>query len=523
MRRQFLFVNKQKNAVLISISFCLLLGCLVFYSLAPRASINPSSDSQIDMEKAKKLYLSYCAGCHGEKGDGLGKAAEFLYPKPRDFTKGLFKIRTTPSGSLPTDEDLLRTISEGMHGSGMPNFNFMSLEERKALVQHLKTFSEAFQYRQPDPQVTLSAEPAVTPQIIEAGRKIYEKMECGKCHGDKGKGDGPSATALKDDWQIPIKVRDFTTGIYKGGPTNKDLYLRFTTGMNGTPMPAYVGELMTNQERWYLVHYVQSLRTQTPLIYTPPEDAFIQCSKVKGEIPLTPESKIWNKASFFEISVFPLWQTDQPFTGLKAKAIHNNQEIAFFLEWLDPTCDTSFNKVQDFRDAVALQFSLTEEVGALAMGDKEHPVNIWHWKADWQSDLSQRFVLEKVYPNLHRDFHWFQDDPTQLKTYLTGQAAGNLFSQSERHSSVEDLNAKGFGTLSPQDVSSQNVQGNGDWENGVWKVIFIRSLNSKDSGDIKFSKDKKIPIAFSIWDGSQKDRDGQKYFSSWCYLQLADK
>src|SRR4030067_943078 len=449
MLRQFPLVKKEKKVALISISLCLLLSCLVFYSLAPRASTNPTSDSQTDLEKAKKLYLFYCAGCHGEKGDGLGKAAEFLYPKPRDFTKGLFKIRTTPSGSLPTDEDLLGTISQGMYGSAMPNFNFLTVDEKKALVQYLKTFSEAFQYREPESSVPVINEPPATLKTIEVGRKIYEIMECGKCHGDKGKGDGPSASTLKDDWQIPIKVRDFTTGIYKGGPTNK--------------------------------------------------------------------------AFFFEIQVFPLWQTDHPVTGVKVKAIHNSQEIAFLLEWDDPTCDTSFYKVQEFRDAVAIQFSLTSEPGALAMGDKDHPVNIWHWKADWQSDLSRKFVLERFYPNLHTDFYWFPDDPNQLKTYLTGQGVGNLFSQVERFSSVEDLNAKGFGTLSPQSLKAQNVKGTGTWVNGVWKVIFIRSLNSKDGGDIKFSKDKRIPFAFSIWDGSQNDRDGQKYFSSWYYLQLADK
>jgi len=514
---------KAKSSGPITVLISLLLVLWVFKTLGPHASNNTVLTPEAAFEKGKKLYLLYCAGCHGENGDGNGKAAEYLYPKPRDFTRGLFKIRTTPSGSLPTDEDLLKVVSQGMYGSGMPNFNFLNPDEKNALIQYIKTFSEAFQYRQPEPSVAVGKEPSVSVKTIEVGKKIYAKMECAKCHGEKGKGDGPSANNLKDDWQIPIKVRDFTTGIYKGGPTNKDLYLRFTSGMNGTPMPAYVGELMTDQERWYLVHYVQSLRTQTPKSYKPPEDALVKSFKVKEKIPLNSENKIWNNAMEVEIPIFPLWQTDRPITGVKVKTIHNNKEIAFLLEWLDPTFDTSFNKVQDFRDAVAVQFSLTEEVGALAMGDKEHPVNIWHWKADWQSDLSREFVLEKAYPNLHRDFYWFQDDPNQLKTYLTGRGAGNLFSQLERFSSVEDLNAKGFGTLSPQSLKAQNVKGTGTWVNGVWKVIFIRSLSSKDGGDIKFSKDKRIPFAFSIWDGSQNDRDGQKYFSSWYYLQLADK
>jgi len=402
MLRQFPLVKKEKKVALISISLCLLLSCLVFYSLAPRASTNPTSDSQTDLEKAKKLYLFYCAGCHGEKGDGLGKAAEFLYPKPRDFTKGLFKIRTTPSGSLPTDEDLLGTISQGMYGSAMPNFNFLTVDEKKALVQYLKTFSEAFQYREPESSVPVINEPPATPKTIEVGRKIYEIMECGKCHGDKGKGDGPSASTLKDDWQIPIKVRDFTTGIYKGGPTNKDLYLRFTTGMNGTPMPSFY-DVFSEEEReaklWALSAYVRSLQANQP-----GETSVVRANRISDPLPATPDDPVWEQArpvSIFltgQVIASPRWQTPGV-DGVTVRALHNDESVALLVEWHDPfqdtegggnegdTGDTTYVNLDQFLgtagpfpDALAVQFSQSLSEGTqkpyFFWGQAGQPVNV---------------------------------------------------------------------------------------------------------------------------------------------------
>jgi mono/diheme cytochrome c family protein len=498
----------------------IILAILVLVTIQRQNLNTASASSRYLADRGKNLYVAYCAGCHGENGDGAGKAAEYLYPQPRDFTRGLFKIRTTPSGSLPTDEDLLKVISQGMYGSGMSNFDFLTVEERKQIVQYIKSFSEAFQYRQPDPPVEITPEPPLTSETVQAGRRIYEKMECGKCHGDKGQGDGPSARGLKDEWNVPILVKDFTTGVYKGGPTDKDLYLRFTTGMNGTPMPAYVGGLMSDQERWQLVHYVQSLRAEEPKLSAPPKDGIVKTYKIQGEISGKPNDTSWEKVPAYEIPIFPLWQTNRAIAGLTVRSIHNGSQIGFLLEWQDPIFDTSFYRVQDFRDAVAIQFSLTEEPGALAMGDKNHPVNIWHWKADWQTELQQEVALQTVYPNLHRDFWWFQDSPEEQKLFLTGYSTGNLFSQPKKHTSVEDLNAKGFGTLSPQPATAQNVTGQGTWKNRTWQVVLIRELNSSEPGDITFSKIQRVPVSFSIWDGSQGDRNGKKYFSSWYWLGL---
>ena len=89
----------------------------------------------------KMAYLNRCAGCHGEKGDGLGPAAKFLDPKPRDFTTGIFKFRSSPLGTLPSDHDLMNTISRGIPNSSMPSFADVPEQERFAIVEYVKTFS----------------------------------------------------------------------------------------------------------------------------------------------------------------------------------------------------------------------------------------------------------------------------------------------------------------------------------------------------------------------------------------------
>jgi hypothetical protein len=46
-----------------------------------------------------------------------------LKPRPRDFTTGGYKIRTTETGSVPTDDDLVRTVRQGLYGTAMPGWD----------------------------------------------------------------------------------------------------------------------------------------------------------------------------------------------------------------------------------------------------------------------------------------------------------------------------------------------------------------------------------------------------------------
>jgi hypothetical protein len=92
-------------------------------------------------KRGKELYGRYCMGCHGPRGDGEGENAAYLNPKPRDFTMGLFKCRSTPSGSIPLDSDLFDTVGRGVDTTGMPRWFPLTPQERADLVAYVKTFS----------------------------------------------------------------------------------------------------------------------------------------------------------------------------------------------------------------------------------------------------------------------------------------------------------------------------------------------------------------------------------------------
>jgi cytochrome c oxidase cbb3-type subunit 2 len=216
-----------------------------------------------DRLEGKDLYNKYCAPCHGEEGDGYGQLYGALYPKPRDFTKGQYKIRTNATGSLPTDADLIHVISVGVHGTSMMPWDILDKDQITSLLPVLKSFSEAWQYREPEPSVVIGPELRSTQKTIARGKELYFQKECWKCHGETGEGDGPSSYDLEDEWEIPIQAYNFTRqDKFKGGATNKDIYLRFTTGVNGTPMPSFANEL-SDEDRWCMVHFVKSLASKT--------------------------------------------------------------------------------------------------------------------------------------------------------------------------------------------------------------------------------------------------------------------
>src|SRR6266550_4730243 len=98
-----------------------------------------------DTTAGKQVYVKWCAGCHGDGGAGDGAGAAYMLPRPRNFTVGLYKIRTTASGQLPTDADLLRAIDEGVAGSAMPGWKGrLSQPERCDVMAYIKTFSSFF-------------------------------------------------------------------------------------------------------------------------------------------------------------------------------------------------------------------------------------------------------------------------------------------------------------------------------------------------------------------------------------------
>lgn len=217
-----------------------------------------------DMERGRSVYFQACSPCHGIRGDGRGPAAAGFDPAPRNFRRGVYKFRTTVSGALPLDEDLERTVREGLPGTEMPRWkDVLSEHDIKAVVHYVKAFSPYFEdpKSRPLPKdiVQVPAQRPFEPsaQSIAAGQKIYIEQDCVKCHGKAGAGDGVEANKLEDDWKIPILPADLTLRHFKSGKRDRDIFRVFTTGLNGTPMPAF--DELTDAQRWQLVDYIKSL------------------------------------------------------------------------------------------------------------------------------------------------------------------------------------------------------------------------------------------------------------------------
>ncbi|MBI1853632.1 MAG: c-type cytochrome [Planctomycetes bacterium] len=503
----------------------------------PQAPETPTTPVSA-LARGKDLFTAKCATCHGPEGKGDGPAAYVLYPKPRDFTRGVFKFRSTPTGDLPTDEDLMRTVTNGLAGTSMPSWRSLAEDDRRAVITYVKQFSSQFAESGPPEPITIPEPPAPTPESIASGKQVYQRMKCWECHGQEGKGDGPSAATLHDDWGAPIAAYDFTRrNAYKGGSTPKDVYRTFSTGVAGTPMPTY-GDLLTEAERWQLVSFVQSLSVEPdPSIAAAksPDDG-IECARVDGAIGVEPEATVWSRATAYAVPLRTLWTRPKAAVAVIVRAVTNGTDLAVRLEWADDVIDQDVLKHEQFRDACAVQFPLPSTGQAptlFTMGAKGDRVNIWHWKADWQADLDSPDVfrdVETAHPNMAMDVYPFSKSDlgqqpmlgraAQDTQFLTGQAAGNPLATRLHPSPVEDLCAEGFGTLTSQPPPDQNVRGRGIWREGRWEVVFVRSLAGQGQLDSSFASGQVVPIAFAVWDGSKGDRNGKKSVTDWMQLRL---
>jgi mono/diheme cytochrome c family protein len=214
------------------------------------------------VKDAKGAYRRFCVGCHGTLGDGAGENEPWVDPKPRNFQLGVFKCRSTPTGTLPTDQDLFDTIARGMDRSNMPQWSQLTKQERANLVAYVKHFSPRFAGEKPGAPITIPPEPEVTPERIKAGRDVFARVQCWKCHGVQGMANGPSAATLQDDLGHTILPYDFTEGSRpKCGDTDKDIYRIFMTGLDGTPMPSFADNIKPD-EAWDLVFYLRTFMSQ---------------------------------------------------------------------------------------------------------------------------------------------------------------------------------------------------------------------------------------------------------------------
>ena len=249
----------------------------------------------------KEVYERRCLGCHGANGDGNGPAATFLYnQRPRNFNNAVFKFRLTKE-SIPTDGDLLRTISRGVRGTAMPPWYDLPINDRLAVIQYIKYVLAVdrsdpakpyafFTEEPPSAPLYIGRPPPPTQQLLDRGKEVWEQAKCWECHGKTGKGDGEKAAGLKDDEKFTMVPADLTLGQFKSGPAVEDIYRTITTGLNGTPMPSY-RDSFPDEDRWALSYYVFSLSSYTnpltgqPLKIADKDRAALNDLNLKADVP----------------------------------------------------------------------------------------------------------------------------------------------------------------------------------------------------------------------------------------------
>lgn len=251
---------RERRGVLRRFARVLPLALVALGGLAIDLSGPPSGYAQSEIKRGSQVFAENCAVCHGPRGDGDGRVADQFRRRPLSFRIAKFKFRSTQSGSLPLDEDLFRTISRGVARTGMLPYGHLDEADRRAVIAYVKTFSPRFQSEPPRPPAVIPPAPNPTPELIAQGRSAYTAAGCADCHGERGKGDGPSAPTLKDDWgqQFVPSDLNLTRLPRRSGPAPVDLYRSIATGLDGTPMPSYGGTL-TPEQIWAIVAYLLAL------------------------------------------------------------------------------------------------------------------------------------------------------------------------------------------------------------------------------------------------------------------------
>lgn len=235
---------------------------------AGRSRVPQPHDTPKLRARGAELYAEHCAACHGPDGDGKGPLAPALDYPPTDFTKGVYKVRSTASGTLPTDADLFATISRGMHGTRMFPWYRLPERDRWALVYRIKKFSPRFAHEPPGRVLPVPPPPVESEELVENGKRLYRILRCDTCHGAEGAGDGISAELYGQGREgKPVRVRDFRKGQFLRGRELIDVYRTLVTGLDGTPMGAY--ETLQPRDLWALAAYVRDLVRVLPVPEVP--------------------------------------------------------------------------------------------------------------------------------------------------------------------------------------------------------------------------------------------------------------
>jgi DMSO reductase family type II enzyme heme b subunit len=445
--------------------------CASFAASLSLAACSQSAYAQGDANAGKAVYELRCAGCHGVKGDGKGPAAELLLPRPRDFTTGIYKIRTTVN-KTPTDQDLFRIITDGMPGTSMPAWNVLPEKERWNLVAYIKAFA-GDKLKEAPKKVELPKDVSSSEASIKRGKEMYEAIECHKCHGSDGRADGPSRAELKDEWGHPVPPANLAKRWnFRGGHSRTDIATRIANGVLGTPMPAFLDAVEKPEDVWHLTNFIMSLGPESPRHAT-----LVTITAVTEAIPDDPNAELWKK---IEPSNIPLMgqvivdpRNFNPAVDLvSVRAVYNDREIAFHLTWDDPTESKGDGKAT-FSDAISVQFP------------------------------------PQITPGTERPYFLMGDDSEAVYLLRWEQGKG-----------VMEAAANGPAKIAP--IKGGEASGKATYANGQYRLVMKRPLVAQGTERPTFRPALFTPVAFHAWDGGAGETGTKMSLTSWYYSRLEE-
>ena len=518
----------------------LLITLLCAAPTGPVRAQGPDVGTEAQRESGKALYLTYCSQCHGEQGNGEGYASPHLAPRPRDFTMGKFKLRTTPNGALPTHQDIVNVLRRGMPYSSMPAWPALSDRETSDLAYFITTFSPDFSNPENVPQpVSLQSPPTATTQSVELGKKLFADNGCIKCHGTLGRGDGPSAPTLKDDWGHRLPAADLSQSwTFRGGSTREDIFRTMSTGLNGTPMPAFVDALQPEQ-RWAISDYIVSLSGSTGPGYS----NLVVAKHVDDPIDVAKGAAIFAAAP---VARFPIvGQIMEPgrafnprATDVTVQAIYDGDSIALLVRCHHMIAEKTG------KDGLLLRVPIQDEdtpaagqVAARGGGSSgsmfgaaqvapgataQAPASV-AGKPAAPDPLPEPQAASAGEPSEFSDAVAVQI-PSQTPTgarkpyFIFGDAQNPVDLWYFDLASPDPLQftGRGSGAIEPNDTG--DLTGVATYDSGEWSAIFKRPLLA--SSGAPFSPGEFMPVAFSVWDGFSRERGNRRALTQWFSLYV---
>ncbi len=496
-------------------------------------------------ESGKALYLKYCAQCHNDNGDGEGYAAPHLRPRPRNFTTGKFKVRTTPNGALPTHQDLVSIIRRGMPYTSMPAWPDLSDQDVSNLAHFITTFSPDFSNPGNAPQaVPLPSAPKATNESIELGKKLYEETGCARCHGTLGRGDGPSAPTLKDDWGYPIRAADLAQSwTFRGGSSREDIFRTMSTGFNGTPMPSFL-DALTPEQRWAITDFIASLSGSNGPGYS----NLVVAKHVAEPIDLAKGTASFASAP---VARFPIvGQIMEPGRSFHPPATSVTVQAIYDADVHRPAGSMARHERAENREERAVASRAAGGGGGagdcrtraesggggaggskgVGFGDEEvapAPAGQAQTPGGAQQPGQDPFGEPEAAP-ADQPSEFSDAVSIQIPSQVPADARKPYFIFGDAQNSVDlwffDLarpdplrfTGKGSGNIAANDTGE--LTGVASYDQGEWSAIFKRPL--RPTSGAAFAPGEFMPVAFSVWDGFSRERGNRRGLTLWYSLYV---